>query len=1226
MDSGFIDILSPQAIADMKLANAELVTMIKNVKTANENMIGAKTPSQSDGAIKQLNKDYEAQEKVIKKLQLQLIALAEAQRKVKLEGQGFTKNLAEQAVNQRALALAADRQAKSTSALAGAYANLSAKQALSKKSLQDLIVAGRQADQTQGQYNAKLKAAQSEFDKLNTKVLSADKAVGVFSRNVGNYPKITSGLTSLMSAFGLVGGVYLFASAIKHAFTEMREFEKANADLAAFMGKTRAEISDLTNEQMRLAVVTRYSATEIAGVQKELAKSGFNNTQIKEATLSVLNFASAIGVDLEQSVMVTDTVLKTFGLSTKETTRVNDVMAKSFSSSRLRIEDFKESIKYVAPIASSLHIPFEKVTALLSVLADNGIKGSMAGTSLRRILTELTKTGGDFNTAYAKLVKNGISVKDAFDEVGRTAQTTLLILGKHKDQVNELEKAYEKAAGTADEMAQKQLDTLDGKIHILTSSWDVFLISLSKGDGVLSKASKWFIDLTTETINWYTALNNASSSYKAIFEKSSDEGYTQQFKAITDEAEKSGVAVEKLASVRQAMAIKNRDSTAWEISGLKDYQKEQEKIALANKGNILTGNNQTGVAAIKNMDVADKKIKQLAKTYGYWNGVIIATNELIRGNKEALVDTAEKEAELTEKQKAARLKAEKNERDVIEGVLDARIRFLKQLSQTTQEEYNLQKQVRESEISDLDKLAKDEKRSYEERITSYGEMLQKKQELILFSQTFELAQLKKKHNEDEEESKKAEHAELKKAGTNAEAVLKIKSYYHSELILMDQEYEAKKGSINEKASQDYLNLAEETAKAEIEIDKKRREVLASTDKTYRDEQIDIFKRASDNEKLSIEIRQSNFQAYIDLKRKELEIDKIVAIAKAGNNKEERADVEATFEVANRHLNVEAADDPFAKSLEKSNEALKALKKTLTSGFFSEAGLGSLTQLFDGTFKEIMAGFDKSGTKAEQFAKKAAYSFMVVSEIAQEAFNFINEASQKNFDKEYSRLETQKNIAIQFAGDSATAKAEIDKEYEERKRAIANREAKAKKKLAIFNAIIDTAQAVVSALPNYYLAAAVAILGAAEIALISSQQVPQYWRGTDNAYAGWAQVDEKGAEIHADKHGNIKSTGSTKGANLRYLEQGDKIITAEKSKAMMFNAELNGLLSSNNINTPIIVNNSGMTDAQVDRIISGMAANKSGGITIIEDERGRRIHANNQSSRAMSMNNRYSVKG
>jgi hypothetical protein len=516
--SNFVDVLSPKALAELQKANTELVTMIANVKTVNQNMVGATTPSGSDSALKALTAEYQKQEKVIQSLQKQLQKLAEAKSKTNAK-------TSEEIVNQRALATAADRQTRSTSALVGAYANLSAKHAMAKKTLQDLI-----ASQTAS--NAQLRNAQREFNALDKRVMAADRSVRVFNRNVGNYPQLNQlagGLRSLMSAFGLFTGVFLFAQVIKNAFEVTKQFDKATADLAATMGGTRKDIEALTTSAKQFGATTIFTATEVTKLQKELGKLGFSQREILASTKGILALASAVDTDLATAAEVGGSTLRAFNLDASEMERVVDVMAKSFTSSALDISNFRESIKFVAPVAAASNVTLEQTTALLGVLADNGIKGSLAGTSLRRIMTDIVRTGKPFNEGLREIVKNGISVKDAFDEVGRTAQTSLVVLGKNIEKIDALTTSLDNAAGAAQKMADEQLNSLQGKIMLLTSAWDGFILSLNSGDGKLSLFFRSALEGLTDFV---TGLQNMTEDVGAKTQRNAQKFVDETLEAI----------------------------------------------------------------------------------------------------------------------------------------------------------------------------------------------------------------------------------------------------------------------------------------------------------------------------------------------------------------------------------------------------------------------------------------------------------------------------------------------------------------------------------------------------------------------------------------------------------------------------------------------------------------------------------------------------------------------
>jgi len=266
-----------------------------------------------------------------------------------------------------------------------------------------------------------------------------------------------------------------------------------------------------------------------------------------------------------------------------------------------------------------------------------------------------------------------------------------------------------------------------------------------------------------------------------------------------------------------------------------------------------------------------------------------------------------------------------------------------------------------------------------------------------------------------------------------------------------------------------------------------------------------------------------------------------------------------------------------KSMQELNPAIKSFLLQFQTSFFSEAGLPTLFKVLN---NEITG-----------FGKNFAVTFTTMAEIAQEAFSFISEASNKNFQNEYDNLAKQKEISLLFAGESASARAEIERQYDQRQREIKRRQAQAEKRQALFNIAIDTAQGVVSALastpPNVPLSIAIGVIGAIQAGVVAGQQIPQFWRGTENAPEGWAYTQERGAEIITDKNNKIKYLGDGNGAQLTYLNKGDKVKTASMTKDLLsFDQSLNNILLSNNIDGAprIEVNNSAMSDAQVDRIV------------------------------------------
>ena len=261
-------------------------------------------------------------------------------------------------------------------------------------------------------------------------------------------------------------------------------------------------------------------------------------------------------------------------------------------------------------------------------------------------------------------------------------------------------------------------------------------------------------------------------------------------------------------------------------------------------------------------------------------------------------------------------------------------------------------------------------------------------------------------------------------------------------------------------------------------------------------------------------------------------------------------------------------------------------------------------------------------------------FTAISTIAQDAFNLINQASEQRFEKEYQRLEKDKENALRFAGDSESQRLRIEEEYEKRRKEIAKKQWQAKKKQAISNILIDTAQAVVStlaqqpggAISKSIAAAVIGGLGLVQVGIVASQKAPEFYVGTQNAPEGLAWTNERGAELHTDKKGNIKDFGDNKGARLTMLEAGDKIYTAEQTKRILFNDELNNILTSNNIMpSSINIQSNGVSATQMDAIIGKHFSNIQTNHTSI-DKNGWNTWTEKNRNKTISDNNRVQRKG
>ena len=302
--------------------------------------------------------------------------------------------------------------------------------------------------------------------KLGVNAQEFDKGLGNSMRKLNQFGKntkkiganLTRNLTLPLAAVG--AGSFKLAA----------DFEASMAKVKAVSGATASEFAALEKNALDLGSSTKFTATEVSGLQLEFSKLGFSAAEITKVTGATLALAQATGSDLATSAEVAGATLRGFGLDASETGRVTDVMAASFSSSALDMSSFQDSMKFVAPVAKAAGVSLEETTAMLAALANNGIKGSQAGTALRRIISELGATGGDVSSALADLAGEGLNLADAKDEVGRSAQSALLVLSENIGVTDDLAKSFGNAEGTAKDMAGIMDDTAAGSLAKMKSA------------------------------------------------------------------------------------------------------------------------------------------------------------------------------------------------------------------------------------------------------------------------------------------------------------------------------------------------------------------------------------------------------------------------------------------------------------------------------------------------------------------------------------------------------------------------------------------------------------------------------------------------------------------------------------------------------------------------------------------------------------------------------------
>ena len=298
-------------------------------------------------------------------------------------------------------------------------------------------------------------------------------------------------------------------------------FESKMSKVSALSGATGKDLTMLSNRAKEMGAKTKFSASEAADAMGYMALAGWDAKQMYAALPGVMNLAAASGEDLANvSDILTDNI-SAFGLSAKDSNEFADVLAATMSKSNTTVGMLGESFKYCASAAGALGYDYKDVALALGIMADSGIKGSQAGTTLRAVMTRLSTDAGATSKQLGALgvltEKLGVqfynadgSTRDLSDVLedcrgkwknltaeeqanyakkiaGQTALSGFLSLmnteddtwNKLKQSINGASEAYD-GQGMAAGQAQTMIDNLSGQVTILKSTLESLAISLGE--------------------------------------------------------------------------------------------------------------------------------------------------------------------------------------------------------------------------------------------------------------------------------------------------------------------------------------------------------------------------------------------------------------------------------------------------------------------------------------------------------------------------------------------------------------------------------------------------------------------------------------------------------------------------------------------------------------------------------------------------------------------------
>ena len=180
----------------------------------------------------------------------------------------------------------------------------------------------------------------------------------------------------------------------------------------------------LKKEIEAVASVAAGTPTEVAALATALSRAGFSAKETTDSLRGIVLGAEATSVSFAEMGSIAADNMRAFGLQTAETGRVVDILTQTANKSNQTVLDLGESMKYAAPIARTLGVPIDDLAGALGLLANNGIRGSDAGTALRTGLTRLQIAAGGADSEVANLTRGNVQLTKAMATLGSSILDT----------------------------------------------------------------------------------------------------------------------------------------------------------------------------------------------------------------------------------------------------------------------------------------------------------------------------------------------------------------------------------------------------------------------------------------------------------------------------------------------------------------------------------------------------------------------------------------------------------------------------------------------------------------------------------------------------------------------------------------------------------------------------------------------------------------------------------
>lgn len=334
-------------------------------------------------------------------------------------------------------------------------------------------------------------------------------------------------------------GFAIKAFAVATAALAVREIGNYTQAMSNAKAMTNASAEDMA----RLAVVVRdlgastsFSATQVADAAATFGQAGFSIDKIMGTLPAALDLAAAASVDMATAADIMAGAMASFGMNADQSTKAADILGAVATTVKTDIRGLGEALKAIGPSAQQVGWTLEDTSAILGVMAQKNLEGSMSGTALKAAigslvapsrvakqeiknlhmgLNELNPNMVTGKQLFENLARSGIDAEGVFRIFGREAANGVFAVISSMRELERVRGVIDKASGSVKKMAETKLDNIWGDVEQLTGALSE--LALKTGDAGAEGAMRKFVQAATEGVDWLSKMAVEAAKSKDTF-------------------------------------------------------------------------------------------------------------------------------------------------------------------------------------------------------------------------------------------------------------------------------------------------------------------------------------------------------------------------------------------------------------------------------------------------------------------------------------------------------------------------------------------------------------------------------------------------------------------------------------------------------------------------------------------------------------------------------------